>query len=325
MGFAFQTGLFQIVDLCSSWFWCLWALLGWSFFSWRSFHFNFGLTDLSWLPDSIPGFCKAASARCADWRLELFCTTTRAIQDYQEKLLLPRGVYDVGSWRRVLVTEQPMALLKLQLWGRERPHSCPGLYPCNQCWKGPVGPGLGDCGVFGAVEKLLVRSLDIALTRPLEALPSPSLRSASASTAALGCWDSSPLNRPPASLQSPPPFLTLHPNFCGLSCILSSRCVRLEPHIEHTEWFITECFITELFGLEGTFKVHPVQPPAVSGDTFNSIRFLSLTKAWFDPDLNQGEHRDKFIQMPAFCWYSLFPVHVSISAFEQKSSIYFLD
>lgn len=45
------------------------------------------------------------------------------------KPLLPRGVYDVGSWHRVLVTEQPMALLKLQLWGGERPHSCPGLYP----------------------------------------------------------------------------------------------------------------------------------------------------------------------------------------------------
>lgn len=102
------------------------------------------------------------------------------------KPLLPRAVYDVGWWWQ----EQLMALLKLQLWGWSGPTAALGSDTCNQCWKNSLDPGLRDSRIGGTVEKLLVRGLDTALRWPLEALPSPSLHSASA--AAQGCWECFP-------------------------------------------------------------------------------------------------------------------------------------
>lgn len=55
--------------------------------------------------------------------------------------------------------EQPLALLKLQLWGWEWEQAAPevpwavsqGLDTCEQCYKSPVDSGLGDSRVVGAV------------------------------------------------------------------------------------------------------------------------------------------------------------------------------
>lgn len=88
--------------------------------------------------------------------------------------------------------EQPMALLKLQLWGWEWGQAAPklpwavsqGLNACNQSLKGPVDSGLGAAELL---ELFRSRWRDTALRRPLEALPSPSLHSAAASAASLAC------------------------------------------------------------------------------------------------------------------------------------------
>lgn len=100
-----------------------------------------------------------------------------------------------------------------------------------------------------------------------------------------GCWDSSlPGIVPSGSLQSPPPFLTLHLDFLGseLYSVLLA-CERLELHIEHTEYFITEWFIMELFGLEGPLEL--ISPSPLQWVRTSSTRAGSSgwQKPSFDP------------------------------------------
>lgn len=161
-GLCFPDKTVQILDLWSSQFWCLWALLGWTFFSWRSFHSSFGLADLSCLPDAIPGFCEAASAPCArcsaDWKLKLLLHQHQGNWGLPGKPLLPRGVYDVGN--RLVVTGNSRWLF----WnyssgdgsGSRRPQSCPGLCPRGWIPVTSVKKALwiqdwGDSRVVGAV------------------------------------------------------------------------------------------------------------------------------------------------------------------------------
>lgn len=86
------------------------------------------------------------------------CSTPRGIQDSQGNLSC-LGVFmmweltEQGGGDR----EQPMALLKLQLWGWQWERAAPqlpwavsrGLDACNQYLKGPVGSGLGTAGLMG--------------------------------------------------------------------------------------------------------------------------------------------------------------------------------
>lgn len=269
-----------------SWFWCLWALLGSCFFfPWRSFQSSFGpifpvcqmlfLVSVKLLLLVVLDAHLTESSNCC-------CTSTRGIQDCQENLSCLEVFMMWGTgwwWQRTAAGSSEITALGMGA-GAGGPTAALGCTPgVGYLWpvlKRPCGfRAGGQRGCWSCLKVAGVRfghCQEAAARGPAKPIPSHSRH----------LWDAGlalPGIDPSGSLQSPPPFLTLRLNFSGSElCPVLSVCERLEPRIEHTEWFFTS-----LFRLEGAFKAHSVQPPAVGGDTFNYIRFLNLTKAWFDP------------------------------------------
>lgn len=107
MGFAFHTRLFKYLTYSPHDFGVCGLCLADPFFPEGLFTPVFGLADLSCLPDTIRGFCEAASAPCAlcsaDWKLKLLLHHHhQGNWGLPGKPLLPGGVYDVGN--RLVVT-----------------------------------------------------------------------------------------------------------------------------------------------------------------------------------------------------------------------------
>lgn len=123
-----------------------------------------------------------------------------------------------------------------------------------------------------------MRGLDTALRRPLEALPSPSLRSASAPAASLGCWVCPPWNRP-FCFPAEPTTIPDPSSSRGLSSGLSSRFERLEPHSHILN--IQNGFSQNFLGWMGPLKL--IQSNALQWVGTPST--TSGSSVWQKPDL----------------------------------------